>query len=289
MFNMKSRHLLNLSVQNALDCLSENFNLKNFPGGACSRNSLEKYATRSSDRRYRVHIATAYYISRSPLSQNPPVAPYLSPGLFIFFSASHSVNCIGLKRYRFSPLFWWGWRTCWNALQITTDRGIRPLSEEVPCIWLYILMFFILHSKTEREIRHADEDLHCWSQLATAWRDNPDRPAQELITTAALLHRSTTNFIPIDHLSAPNVGNLVMGLLSRIYRLREKSWVAKGHELPRVVWGHPPPEVCWNEYAPRCNLVHFETQFWEMLQWHLFHFSLVITFRQIQYSMFLVI
>ena len=150
---MKSRHLLNLSVQNALDCLSEKFNLKNFPEGACSRNSLKKCATRSSDGRYRVHIATVYCISRSPLSQNPPVAPYLSPGLFISFSASHSVNCIGLKRYRFSPWLWWGWRTCSNALQITTDRGIRPLSEEVPCIWLYILMFFILHSETEREIR----------------------------------------------------------------------------------------------------------------------------------------
>ena len=30
MFNMESRHLLNLSVQNALDCISENFNLKKF-------------------------------------------------------------------------------------------------------------------------------------------------------------------------------------------------------------------------------------------------------------------
>ena len=29
MFNTESRHLLNLSVQNALDCISENFNLKN--------------------------------------------------------------------------------------------------------------------------------------------------------------------------------------------------------------------------------------------------------------------
>jgi len=45
MFNMESRHLLNLSVQNALDCISENFNLKNFPGGACAR--LEKCAVRS--------------------------------------------------------------------------------------------------------------------------------------------------------------------------------------------------------------------------------------------------
>ena len=44
MFNMESRHLPNLSVQNALDCISENFNLKNFPGGACPRNSLEKCA-----------------------------------------------------------------------------------------------------------------------------------------------------------------------------------------------------------------------------------------------------
>ena len=30
------------NLQNALDCISENFNLKNFPGGACARNSLQK-------------------------------------------------------------------------------------------------------------------------------------------------------------------------------------------------------------------------------------------------------
>ena len=41
---MESRHLLNLSVQNSLDCMSKNFNLKNFPGGACAR--LEKCAVR---------------------------------------------------------------------------------------------------------------------------------------------------------------------------------------------------------------------------------------------------
>ena len=71
MFNMESRHLLNLSVQNALDCISENFNLKNFTGG-------EKGAVRSPDERYRAHIATVYYISRSlyhkllcpPVSEN---------------------------------------------------------------------------------------------------------------------------------------------------------------------------------------------------------------------------
>ena len=28
----------------------------------------------------------------------------------------------------------------------------------------------------------------------------------------------------------------------------------------------PPQEIFLNEYALRCNLVHFETQFWEMLQ-----------------------
>ena len=31
MFNMKSRHLLNLSIQNALDCISEKFISKIFP------------------------------------------------------------------------------------------------------------------------------------------------------------------------------------------------------------------------------------------------------------------
>ena len=75
MFNMESRHLLNLSVQNVLDCNLENFNLKNFPGGACTRTSLEKCVVPSPDGRYLDHIATVYYISRPPLSQNPPSAP----------------------------------------------------------------------------------------------------------------------------------------------------------------------------------------------------------------------
>ena len=43
------------------------------------------------------------------------------------------------------------------------------------------------------------------------------------------------------------------GVLPRIYRLGETSRVAKG--IP------PPPESFWNEYALRCNLVHFETIF----------------------------
>ena len=64
MFNMESRHLLNLSVQNALDCISKNFNLKNFTEGACARNSLEKCVLR---------CPYVYYISRIPLSQNAPV------------------------------------------------------------------------------------------------------------------------------------------------------------------------------------------------------------------------
>ena len=69
MSNMESRHLLNLSVQNALDCIKENFNLKNFPGGACARNSLEKCSVRSPDERYRAHIATVYFIFRPPACQ----------------------------------------------------------------------------------------------------------------------------------------------------------------------------------------------------------------------------
>ena len=71
MFSIGFRHLLNLSAQNALDCIAENFNLKHFPGGACARNSLEKSADRSLD-------ATVYYISRPPLSQYTPSASEFS-------------------------------------------------------------------------------------------------------------------------------------------------------------------------------------------------------------------
>ena len=74
---MESRHLEILSVQNALDCISENFNQKIFPGRACARNSLEKCAVRSPDGHYRAHIATVDHISKPPLSQNPPSAPVL--------------------------------------------------------------------------------------------------------------------------------------------------------------------------------------------------------------------
>ena len=62
------------NLQNALDCISENLNLKNFPGR--ERPKLTKKCTvRSPDERYCAHIAIVYYISRPPLSQNPPSAP----------------------------------------------------------------------------------------------------------------------------------------------------------------------------------------------------------------------
>ena len=51
-----------------------NFSLKNFPGGTCARNLVEKCAVRSPDGCCRAHIATLLYISRPPLSQNPPSA-----------------------------------------------------------------------------------------------------------------------------------------------------------------------------------------------------------------------
>ena len=87
MFKMESRHLLNSSVQNALDCIT---------GGACALNSLEKCAVRSpygrspsffpsslsptlllpvtQARRYRSHILPLYTISLGPL------ASQISPG-----------------------------------------------------------------------------------------------------------------------------------------------------------------------------------------------------------------
>ena len=79
---MESGHSLNLSVQNALDCISESFNLKNFFGGACARNSIKKCAVRSADGRRRAHTATVYYVSRPPLSQNSPSARAHCPRKF---------------------------------------------------------------------------------------------------------------------------------------------------------------------------------------------------------------
>ena len=75
MFKMESGHLLDLSIQNTLDCISENFNLKNFHGGVCTRTSLEKCPARSPDRLYCAHNATVYSVCRPPLSQNPLSAP----------------------------------------------------------------------------------------------------------------------------------------------------------------------------------------------------------------------
>ena len=46
-------------------------------------------------------------------------------------------------------------------------------------------------------------------------------------------------------------------VLSRIYRLGEKSWVAEGHELPRGVQGHTTLEIFWNEYALICKSFAF--------------------------------
>ena len=77
MFDKKSRHLLDLSVQNALDCISENFNHKYFPGGACARNSLEKCAVRSPDGRYHAHILPLYNISLGPL-YHKILSPFLN-------------------------------------------------------------------------------------------------------------------------------------------------------------------------------------------------------------------
>ena len=78
-----------ICVQNGPDCISENFNLKNFPGGACARNSPEKCAIRSPDERFRAHITTADYVSRPPRPQNPLSAPvYVAIAFFQYqFSA----------------------------------------------------------------------------------------------------------------------------------------------------------------------------------------------------------
>ena len=64
---------------------AEDFNLKNFPGGACARNSLEKCAVRSPDGRYRAHIPL-YTISLGPLCHKILRPPLFNPGLSQFLS-----------------------------------------------------------------------------------------------------------------------------------------------------------------------------------------------------------
>ena len=75
MFKMEARHLLDLSIQNALDCISENFNLKIFTDLENLWTSLEKCPTRSPDEHNSTHKPTVYYISRPLLSQNPLSTP----------------------------------------------------------------------------------------------------------------------------------------------------------------------------------------------------------------------
>ena len=99
MSNMESRHLLNLSSKNALDYISEKCYLKNFPGGACARNALEKCAVRSPDERYRAHTATKYCISRQPLSQNPPSAPVIYGKLKDLKNTLYRKKAIQPKRF----------------------------------------------------------------------------------------------------------------------------------------------------------------------------------------------
>ena len=42
--------------------------------------------------------------------------------------------------------------------------------------------------------------------------------------------------------------------------------MGEGDRIPRGGTGACPSEIFWNEYALRCNLVHFETQFCEMFR-----------------------
>ena len=70
-------------------------------------------------------------------------------------------------------------------------------------------------------------------------------------------------------------------VLCKIYRLGEKFRVSEWQEFPLGGGGGTfPPEMFWNEFALKCNLVHFETQLWEMSQWYFILFFVLITFWQ---------
>ena len=75
----ETRHLLNSRVQNALDCISEKFNLKTFSGGACARNSLEKCAP----------ILPLYTISQAPFITKSSVRPWKMQTLYLLLSVNY--------------------------------------------------------------------------------------------------------------------------------------------------------------------------------------------------------
>ena len=54
--------------------------------------------------------------------------------------------------------------------------------------------------------------------------------------------------------------------------------MAEGHGLSSGIQGHAPPELFLNEYALRCNLVHFATHFEKCYCGILFYFLVVIMF-----------
>ena len=66
-------------------------------------------------------------------------------------------------------------------------------------------------------------------------------------------------------------------VLSRIYRLGEKSLVAEGYEFLGGSGGISHPEIFSNEYALslRCNLVHLQPQcvHWPGRVWIFFRYS----------------
>ena len=72
---------MNLSVQNALDCISENFNYKHFPGGACPRTPLECRAVGGPDGGYRAHIDTILYLSAPSITKSS-VRPWQATNRF---------------------------------------------------------------------------------------------------------------------------------------------------------------------------------------------------------------
>ena len=101
------------------------------------------------------------------------------------------------------------------------------------------------------------------------WVECYSEPMFPSHVTRASIPKSRNRCIWMERTKIRPRGRLLpVTVLSRIYRLGEKFRVGGGHKLLRGVRGHAPPEIFWNEYALRCNLVHFETQFWEILQWY---------------------
>ena len=149
-----------------------------------------------------------------------------------------------------------------SNVQETVKRNVKRH------IFLYILfcetLTFSLYSTRTSVMRTTDTFL--------AQSSDSHRTSTSLVLTLYSSAVTNLSFLKVKKriamfkaLQYLSIGCIVdVRVLSRIYRLGEKSWVSEGHKVSKGSGGMPPPpETFSNEYVLRCNVMHFATELFE--------------------------